>query len=284
MLVCMLKCLVLAPNPDAERLRPVFELGKRMRFNIEPLRDRAERPAQILSANFLVADLSGNDPAVIYDLGVAHTFGKPVFLIADTLNALPYDLRGNRTFAYGHTSNEHQLGAALMQFLRLPYAIGPVRFFVGKYAYFGEPLAAPRVSAFLIDVLSLVAVLAAYLVTEIGDDGALSVTTLSWAKLTRLLSHDSVVKILAAGVVGMPFMTWLFGGTLGQLLMGLRVVQADIRRPTLGQCFGRMMVLAFGGYVFAYQMMVGPSYRALHDSLSGTTVIKHKKHVYDSGR
>lgn len=95
-------------------------------------RDRAER---ILQASFLIADLTGNDLEVFYDLSVAHTFGKRVFLVTDTLDVLPYDLASNRTWVIDSSSENRENQQAMAQFLSVPLAVGPVRLFLGKHTY-----------------------------------------------------------------------------------------------------------------------------------------------------
>jgi uncharacterized RDD family membrane protein YckC len=71
--------------------------------------------------------------------------------------------------------------------------------------------------------------------------------------------------------------TWLFRATLGQMVTGLRVVQADYRRATFGQCVGRavLSVLVVMTYGAAFLSAIrGPGYRAAHDVLSGTIVVR----------
>jgi len=44
----------------------------------------------------LLADLTGKNPNVFYELGLAHALAKPVILIAETLDDIPFDLRALR--------------------------------------------------------------------------------------------------------------------------------------------------------------------------------------------
>lgn len=57
----------------------------------------------ISSAAFLVAELTGRNPNVFYELGIAHTLGKPVILLAQTAEDLPFDIRGVRAIIYEYT-------------------------------------------------------------------------------------------------------------------------------------------------------------------------------------
>ena len=45
----------------------------------------------IKKARILVAELSGRNPNVFYELGVAHAMNKDVILITQTLEDVPFD-------------------------------------------------------------------------------------------------------------------------------------------------------------------------------------------------
>jgi nucleoside 2-deoxyribosyltransferase len=48
----------------------------------------------ILSADCVIADVSGSNPNVFYEVGLAHAFGKPViFLTQDDPASAPVDIR-----------------------------------------------------------------------------------------------------------------------------------------------------------------------------------------------
>jgi hypothetical protein len=51
-------------------------------------------------ARVLVADLTGRNPNVFYELGLAHALQKPVILVANNLDDVPFDLRGLRVLGY----------------------------------------------------------------------------------------------------------------------------------------------------------------------------------------
>ena len=48
----------------------------------------------------VVVDLSGQNPNVMYETGIAHTLGRPVVPIANSLERLPFDLAHHRTLGY----------------------------------------------------------------------------------------------------------------------------------------------------------------------------------------
>ena len=55
---------------------------------------------QIQKAKLLLADLSGKNPNVFYELGLSHAGGKPVVFTAAELDDVPFDLRHLRVIIY----------------------------------------------------------------------------------------------------------------------------------------------------------------------------------------
>jgi hypothetical protein len=54
----------------------------------------------ILSASLVVADLTGSNPNVYYELGIAHGFRKNVLLLTQDVEEIPFDLRAYRIVSY----------------------------------------------------------------------------------------------------------------------------------------------------------------------------------------
>jgi hypothetical protein len=54
----------------------------------------------VREAKVLLADLSGKNPNVFYELGLAHAIAKPVILVSTTIEDVPFDLRGLRVLIY----------------------------------------------------------------------------------------------------------------------------------------------------------------------------------------
>lgn len=54
----------------------------------------------IAVADLVVADLTGSNPNVFYELGVAHAFEKPTILLTQSVEELPFDLRSYRVLVY----------------------------------------------------------------------------------------------------------------------------------------------------------------------------------------
>lgn len=54
----------------------------------------------IYSSSIVVADLSGKNPNVFYEVGIAHTLGKSVVPIIRNMGDIPFDLRHHRALVY----------------------------------------------------------------------------------------------------------------------------------------------------------------------------------------
>ena len=56
---------------------------------------------EINKARFIIADCTGKNPNVFYELGIAHTLGKSVFICAQNRDDIPFDLAAIRSYEYG---------------------------------------------------------------------------------------------------------------------------------------------------------------------------------------
>ena len=54
----------------------------------------------IVKSDLVIADLSTTNPNVYYELGLAHALSKPVILLAQEINDVPFDLRSYRILTY----------------------------------------------------------------------------------------------------------------------------------------------------------------------------------------
>ena len=279
-------CLVLASRNQSPAHAALFErMARELGFELVRLAASSDRAERILRASFVLADVSGNDPEVLYALGVAHTFGKRVFLVTDTIDRLPYDLASCRAWVVDPDSDNRDILRAMTQFLGVPYAIGPVRVFLGKFAYFGENLIGLRFVAFLIDAAWMLLLLGILLHLAVPSDQETILGTLDlWLKEfdrpsdSETTTTQAIVVTMGYAVFGyFALSTWLMRATIGQYILGLRVVQTDYRRATFGQCVGRsvLSILVIMTYGAAFlSAMRKPGYRAVHDALSGTIVVR----------
>lgn len=278
-------CLALLPAQAQEAHLALFEkMGQELGFEVAKFAGEHDRVKAILHASFIIADLSGNDPQVLYDLGIAHTFGKRVFMMTDAIDTLAFDLASTRAWVIDASTDNAEIRKAMHQFMSIRQTIGPVRLFLGKYAFFGENLILQRFAAFIVDaVLVSAATLVCLLFVEIGPDPTLAgkIDFIIQQARTTENTPDPDIHVVVYVLMGMTayFMvsTWLFAATLGQLFTGLRVLQSDYRHVTFGQSVGRtlltfLVIMTYGAAFLS--AMRGPGYRAVHDLLSGTIVVR----------
>lgn len=62
-------------------------------------------------AKLILADLSGKNPNVFYELGLAHAIAKPAILVVESMDDIPFDLRALRILEYD--KNDANWGALL---------------------------------------------------------------------------------------------------------------------------------------------------------------------------
>ncbi|MFC1935049.1 hypothetical protein ACFLXZ_01890 [Chloroflexota bacterium] len=91
-----------------EHIKPALET-----LNLRVMRaDDLFAPAPIIEdiweyinkAHFIVADVTGRNPNVFYELGIAHTVGKDVILLTQNKDDIPFDVSHLRYFEYNDNS------------------------------------------------------------------------------------------------------------------------------------------------------------------------------------
>lgn len=55
---------------------------------------------QIVRARIIIANITGRNPNVMYELGIAHALGKPTIIISKNFTELPFDLGNKRILIY----------------------------------------------------------------------------------------------------------------------------------------------------------------------------------------
>ena len=92
----------------------------------------------ITTSDLIVADLTGSNPNVYYELGIAHALDKNVILLTQEINDLPFDLRSYRVISYNvHFAKMVQAKRELFELAKeafeckLPFG-NPVKDFGGK--------------------------------------------------------------------------------------------------------------------------------------------------------
>jgi hypothetical protein len=63
----------------------------------------------IYHARLIIADCTGRNPNVFYEIGMAHTLGKPTILIVQNLEDIPFDLRHLRVIEYKQTTSDLEI-------------------------------------------------------------------------------------------------------------------------------------------------------------------------------
>jgi uncharacterized RDD family membrane protein YckC len=83
------------------------------------------------------------------------------------------------------------------------------------------------------------------------------------------------VSVVALAFAYQVLGLWLFGKTVGKLLLGLRVVRPDGRRLSLPRAMLRAAVLTFSSLVVVgcLWVLINPRRRAWHDLVAGTYVV-----------
>jgi hypothetical protein len=101
--------------PFALNLKPVYDdhitkVAKTLNLSIARADDffsqnsiMYEVWSAITQASILIADCTGKNPNVFYEIGIAHTIGKPVILITQNQDDVPFDLRYIRYIQYDYT-------------------------------------------------------------------------------------------------------------------------------------------------------------------------------------
>ena len=83
--------------------------------DVQPVRgDDVFTPTDILvdiwqsinGADFVIADITGRNPNVLYELGIAHTLAKPVLIISRNAADIPIDLSTRRVILYGQSEGD----------------------------------------------------------------------------------------------------------------------------------------------------------------------------------
>jgi hypothetical protein len=57
--------------------------------------------SELLSARLVIADLTGRNPNVFYELGITHSFVRPLISIADSASTLPFDAKDEKIIELG---------------------------------------------------------------------------------------------------------------------------------------------------------------------------------------
>lgn len=116
--------------PFKEALKPVYQnhikaVAKRCKLSVKRADDfngngiiMKDIWSAINFSEVIVADCTGRNPNVFYEIGLAHTIGKPTILIAQSMKDIPFDLGAIRIIIYkplGMRDFEARLSATLKE-------------------------------------------------------------------------------------------------------------------------------------------------------------------------
>ena len=87
---------IISPAVEAASLEPY-----RADLDLTPGAITPKMLAELLSARVVIADLTGRNPNVFYELGITHSFARPLISIADSSSSLPFDAKDERIIELG---------------------------------------------------------------------------------------------------------------------------------------------------------------------------------------
>jgi uncharacterized RDD family membrane protein YckC len=247
----MLKKLAEQLGYDAFRVAQYYSSGVILEEIVRSIRD----------AYLIIADLTGCNPNVYYELGIAHTLGKRVFVTAEDPDAARIGVENMTIHKLDSTpAGRNRLLHELNAFVDTPGLLSPIGLYTGGLAVAGQRLLTRRIGSFLIDALIL-SVIAA---------------PVSYFALPGLVAAAlTVVAIVAYFAVT----TALFGGSLGQRWLGLEVLRLDRSKPTILQNLLRPVAVSISvfslgtGFLWAAKR---PRYQALQDRITSTLVVRRR--------
>jgi uncharacterized ubiquitin-like protein YukD len=128
-----LVCDVFVIMPFADDFRPIYDyvikpigadLGLRIRRGDDIFTHThlilTEIWSSLVHCQVVVADYTGRNANVFYELGIAHTLGKPCIPITQNLQDIPFDVLGWRAIAYDNSGvGFHQLRVELTAALKV---------------------------------------------------------------------------------------------------------------------------------------------------------------------
>ncbi len=88
-------------------IKPVFESLEGQQFQVTRADDIQNQRSilndivvQVAQSDLIIADLTGGNPNVFYELGLAHALGRPVILLTQNIEDVPFDLQTYRLLDY----------------------------------------------------------------------------------------------------------------------------------------------------------------------------------------
>lgn len=117
---CFLVCPIGIPGSDTRKHSDLVykfiiqkilpEFGYSLIERSDDIGEPGSIPSQIINrlmeCDLVIADLTGHNPNVFYELGVRHTFGRPYIQLINEKEKIPFDVGSMRTIAFDITDLE----------------------------------------------------------------------------------------------------------------------------------------------------------------------------------
>jgi uncharacterized RDD family membrane protein YckC len=216
----------------------------------------------LVKADLIVADLSGANPNVMYELAIAQSLGKKVLMVTDDRNTVPFDISSYRIDLIDPSSPEQieSLHASMRALAASTHVTGPL----GGTAIYGQKLFGRRLAAAGIDLAPFVAAL---------------VGRAYWLGWDLDKDPDWLIVLLVYGFPVYLFVsTSILESTVGQRILGLKTIFTDGERLTVGRSALRalasfVLTLFTWGVSFLWALKP-PGHRTLHDMATRTMVVR----------
>lgn len=134
------ECDIFMVMPFDKSLNPVYEsVIKPVALDLKLKIKRGDDPfshheilseiwSMIYNCRLVIGDCTRKNPNVFYELGIAHTLGKPVILIAQDIKDITFDIHGRRAIIYEDISREFgRFGAELKRAIQSILELDGVR-------------------------------------------------------------------------------------------------------------------------------------------------------------
>jgi hypothetical protein len=107
---------VFVAMPFSKEIEPIYKdhiteiVSKKMKLSLGRADDFYTNHAimqdvwsEIYYCQVVIADCTGKNPNVFYEIGIAHTLGRQTILISQDVNDIPFDVRYIRSIVYEYT-------------------------------------------------------------------------------------------------------------------------------------------------------------------------------------
>lgn len=102
-------------------IKPAAENGGWLTVRVDEVLEATSIPEliweEIHRCRVVIADISGNNPNVFYEVGFAHALARPTILMTRDLSKVPFDLRHRQVVLYTPSTSKHEIIQRLSHYL-----------------------------------------------------------------------------------------------------------------------------------------------------------------------